>query len=205
MLECCYISYDSTIHILNGLERKQMSNQKKQIILNEITFWKQNKLLPEHYCDFLTTLYTEGGEQNEIQGKASQSVMAQQKRKTLRKYAAMPIIAIIFIVLLFTIDAVWFVGIVTAILAIGCLIAAFYVAKKNQLLSPILHLTGALLLLAVTVQISMTYFANNLTLLYVGLLLNCLLWFISGLALKIIYLTISGILGMLAIALYFFM
>ena len=30
-----------------------MSNQRKQIILNEITFWKKNKLLPERYCNFL--------------------------------------------------------------------------------------------------------------------------------------------------------
>ncbi|PKC51915.1 hypothetical protein RhiirA1_482678 [Rhizophagus irregularis] len=37
-----------------------MPNTRKQIILNEILFWKQNKLLPEHYCDFLMTLYTEG-------------------------------------------------------------------------------------------------------------------------------------------------
>ncbi|WP_042478281.1 hypothetical protein [Bacillus ndiopicus] len=181
-----------------------MSNQRKQIIINEITFWKQNKLLPEHYCDFLTTLYTEGEEQKEIQGKASQSVMAQKKRQALRKYSIMPIIAIIFIVLLFTIDAVWLVAILTTALAIGCLIGAFYIAKKNQLLSPILHLTGALLLLAVTVQVCMTYFPHSLTVLYTGLLLNCLLWFISGLTLKIIYLTVSGILGMLAIVIYFF-
>ena len=44
-----------------------MSNQRKQIILNEITFWKQNKLLPEHYCDFLMTLYTEGEHEYEKQ------------------------------------------------------------------------------------------------------------------------------------------
>ncbi|MEC1179954.1 hypothetical protein P9B03_15750 [Metasolibacillus meyeri] len=181
-----------------------MSNQKKQIILNEITFWKQNKLLPEHYCDFLTTLYTEGERQVEIEGKASQSVMAQQKRKALRKYSVMPMIAIIFIVLLFTIDAVWLVAILTGALAVGCLVGAFYLAKKNQLLSPILHLTGALLLLAVTVQICMTYFPNSVTILYVGLLINCLLWFISGLTMKIVYFTVSGILGMLAIAIYFF-
>ncbi|KYG92272.1 hypothetical protein MHH70_04510 [Metasolibacillus sp. FSL H7-0170] len=182
-----------------------MSNQRKQIIINEITFWKQNKLLPEHYCDFLTTLYTEGEKQTEIQGKPSQSVIAQEKRKALAKYSIMPIIAIIFIILLFTMNAVWLVAIFTAVLAIGCLIGAFYVAKKNQLLSPLLHLTGALLLLAVTVQVCITYFPHNITVLYIALLGNCLLWFISGLALKIVYFTVSGVLGMLAIGIYFFL
>lgn len=37
-------------------------NQKTKIILQEIQHWKKNKLLPEHYCDFLITLYTEGSE-----------------------------------------------------------------------------------------------------------------------------------------------
>lgn len=181
-----------------------MSNQRKQIILNEITFWKQNKMLPEHYCDFLTTLYTEGNEQQELTGNAKQSVMAQEKRKTMRKYAVMPLIAAVFIVLLFTIDAVWLVAILTAILAVGCLVGAFYVAKKNKLLAPILHLTGALLLLAITVQVCLTYFPGDLMTLYIALLLNCLLWFVSGLMLKIIYFTLSGALGMIAILIYFF-
>jgi hypothetical protein len=37
-------------------------DQKTKIILHEIMYWKKNKLLPDHYCDFLITLYTEGSE-----------------------------------------------------------------------------------------------------------------------------------------------
>ncbi|RCW65345.1 hypothetical protein [Saliterribacillus persicus] len=33
---------------------------KKDIIIDEIKHWKASKLLPEHYCDFLLALYTEG-------------------------------------------------------------------------------------------------------------------------------------------------
>ncbi|WP_202080667.1 hypothetical protein [Caldalkalibacillus salinus] len=39
-----------------------MKSSKKKIILDEIKYWKKHKLLPNHYCDFLTTLYTEGSE-----------------------------------------------------------------------------------------------------------------------------------------------
>lgn len=59
-----------------------MDNPKKQIIINEILFWKQNKLLPEHYCDFLMTLYTEGEDiqlQNHISIK--KSIKMKEKRK----------------------------------------------------------------------------------------------------------------------------
>jgi hypothetical protein len=37
-------------------------DQKTQTVINEIKYWKNNKLLPDHYCDFLITLYTEGSE-----------------------------------------------------------------------------------------------------------------------------------------------
>ena len=51
-----------------------MSNPKKQIIMNEIAFWKQSKLLPEQYCDFLMTLYSEGNHEQEVIGKAKNAV-----------------------------------------------------------------------------------------------------------------------------------
>ena len=37
-----------------------MNPQRKRMIISEIKYWKQNKLLPAHYCDFLITLYAKG-------------------------------------------------------------------------------------------------------------------------------------------------
>ncbi|KHF31219.1 hypothetical protein LR68_00168 [Anoxybacillus sp. BCO1] len=37
-----------------------MEQKRKEIIINEIKYWKQTRLLPEQYCDFLLALYTEG-------------------------------------------------------------------------------------------------------------------------------------------------
>ena len=59
-----------------------MPNPRKQIILNEILFWKQNKLLPEHYCDFLMTLYSEGNEfETEEKASHKKAVKAKEKRQ----------------------------------------------------------------------------------------------------------------------------
>ena len=33
-----------------------MDETRKQIIINEIHYWKKNHLLPEQYCDFLLAL-----------------------------------------------------------------------------------------------------------------------------------------------------
>ena len=43
-----------------------MDENRKQIIIKEIGYWKNNKLLPEQYCNFLLALYTEGIGLNEI-------------------------------------------------------------------------------------------------------------------------------------------
>ncbi|ARK29345.1 hypothetical protein [Halalkalibacter krulwichiae] len=37
-----------------------MDKHRKEIIIREIQYWKKSKLLPDHYCDFLLTLYSEG-------------------------------------------------------------------------------------------------------------------------------------------------
>ncbi len=37
-----------------------MDQQRKATIIHEIKYWKDNHLLPPHYCDFLLALYTEG-------------------------------------------------------------------------------------------------------------------------------------------------
>lgn len=60
-----------------------MTNPRKKIILNEILFWKQNKLLPEHYCDFLAALYTEGADIEELEPvqHPKQAILPSEKRK----------------------------------------------------------------------------------------------------------------------------
>lgn len=37
-----------------------MNPQRKEIILQEIKYWKKNRLLPEQYCNYLLALYSEG-------------------------------------------------------------------------------------------------------------------------------------------------
>lgn len=37
-----------------------VDKKRREIIVNEIEYWEKNRLLPEHYCQYLLTLYTEG-------------------------------------------------------------------------------------------------------------------------------------------------
>ena len=192
------IIYNMIEHI-NQIWSETMSNPKKQIIMNEITFWKQNKMLPEHYCDFLMTLYSEGNQQEEIAGKSKNAVINVEKRRNRNVSLFFPISAIVILLLLFTMQFEWVVIAVAAVFAAGSLIGAIYFAKRNHLMAVMLQLATALSILGVTLKVSTTYFAGNNEMLYIILIVNCVFWLISGIMLKIIYFTISGILGLIAI------
>jgi hypothetical protein len=180
-----------------------MTNQRKQIIINEITFWKQNKLLPEHYCDFLMTLYTEGQHvENDIKGNAKKSVRARTQRNIRLPYLIFPLIAILLIAAMYVVEATWIVYGVAIVFGLGCLVAAFYFAKKNTILAPILHMTSALTILFVTFNICLQYFPSNDVALYITLIANCVIWLITGLILRLTYFSIAGGLGLLAIVIY---
>lgn len=176
-----------------------MSNPRKQIIMNEITFWKKNKMLPEHYCDFLMTLYTEGNHSDEqIKGNASLSIKGKEQRKNKALTFGLPFAAFLLVVLLFAIEIEGIVIAIVGLAAVASLVAALVMAKRKTVFIPVLQLTSALLFLGVSVKISATYFAGNNTALYGLLAMNCLMWVISGLKTKVLYFTISGGFGLIA-------
>lgn len=175
--------------------------------MNEITFWKQNKLLPEHYCDFLMTLYSEGNQNEEISGKAKNAINSVGKRKNLNFSMLFPISAIVILLLLFTVQFEWVVIAVAAIFASSCLLGAIYFAKKNHVLAIMLQLATALAALGVTLKVITTYFSGNNEMLFILLVINCVFWLLSGIIMKIVYFTISGVLGLVVIIgswIYFF-
>jgi len=174
-----------------------MANSKKKIILNEILFWKQNKLLPDHYCDFLMTLYSEG---NEIIPKEeighNKSIIAKEKRNNIIMLLMLTIVPIALLMALFmSTELVWVIAPVVGIIAIIFMILAYRFAKRNKLITPILHIGSALLLLGLSVKVSITYFQESQILLYILLILNSCLWLFTGLKFKLMYFTVSGALG----------
>lgn len=181
-----------------------MENPRKKIIINEILFWKQNKLLPEHYCDFLMTLYSEGEElqfQDELSHK--KSVKAKDKRNKLAIAILISLVALLLFSLLFVITQYFFVtAIIAGIVAVIFMIYSYKFAKKYDLLAPLLQVAAALLIFGISVKISLVYFENNNVVLYSLLIANCLMWTITGIKLKLHYFTISGVLGIVLLILY---
>ena len=185
-----------------------MSKPRKQIILNEILFWKQNKLLPEHYCDFLATLYTEGEhEETEQEKKAKQAVLAKEKRTNIVMTTLLTIVGILSFVGMFALSAY---TAVCAIIAAGVtallFVRAAVIALKHPSLAVLYHIMAALLIFGITIYISTAYFPGNDNLLFLALLFNSALWLITGLKRNLLYFTLSGALaGMIVVGYWLYL
>jgi len=179
-----------------------MSLQKKEIILNEIDFWKKNKLLPEHYCDFLTALYAQG-EQIEEKDNTSKAVLAKAKNKNIVQAIMIGIItAILLATLIFITTAVYIPIIISGIVVFTFLYIAIKLAKTKSFMATLLFVFSALLLLGLSFKIWSVYFMEHPSIL-IGLIIgNCLMWLFTGLLLKLIYFSISGIVGIVFILFY---
>jgi len=182
-----------------------MTNPRKKIILNEILFWKQNKLLPEHYCDFLAALYAEGADVEELDPvHHKQAVLPSEKRKMYLLIVGISIAIIALLSIYFTISSLTLIlTVIVGIAALILFITAFRMAQKNNLLTPIFHLLAAVLLFSMSIRIYTTYFNGNNIALFCLIAANCGVWLWSGIKMKLLYYTVSGVLGLLALIGYY--
>lgn len=171
-----------------------MDKDKKTIIINEIYQWKDNKLLPETYCDFLLALYTEGNQENHEQVE----VKKKKKRLSLLDVSLYAFIMILVIVALlitnFTEITYLMQMVILSFLLIGSILVTAYFIRKGKSFQVPLSLTFVQLLIS---SISLTDFLANGNDFILGMIIiiNCLVWVTFGAILRIIYLSISGILG----------
>ena len=182
-----------------------MTNPRKKIILNEILFWKQNKLLPEHYCDFLATLYAEGADLEELNPvHHKQAILPSEKRKLVFLIVGICIAMIALLFMYFTITSLMLIlTVIIGIAALTLFFTAFRVARRNDLLAPIFHLLAAVLLFSMTIRIYTTYFNGDNIALFCLIATNCGVWLWSGIKMKLFYFTVSGVLGLLALIGYY--
>ncbi|WP_188206181.1 hypothetical protein [Alkalibacillus aidingensis] len=179
-----------------------MGNDRKEIIIDEIKHWKQSKLLPEKYCDFLLALYTYG---EGVHGENKQTGSGWLNN-------ALFSIDILFLILLlpisFLITHVLQVSIVLEIvLFISLLIIIlihfyhFKQHKKAYIHIPIIAFFLVFLISSISV---FHHFIGQQGWISIVIFAHCLLWVIYGYKRQYYYLSASGIVGMiLFIALIF--
>jgi hypothetical protein len=87
------------------------------------------------------------------------------------------------------------IGILAVFVAL-CLGLGIYFSKK-AFWYPYFYLIGALCFLLITVHLCITFYPNQLLVLYCAIIIHCLVWIFTGWKLRLIYFTVSGILGLI--------
>ena len=128
-----------------------MNESRKQIIINEIIYWKKNRMLPEHYCDFLLALYTKGN------GLQDQSEKSRLRKNILLLFILIPIGIFLFYFTELSLTLQIVFGFILIIMGI---LLTFYSAKRGMLFQIPLIMT-AFLLLFVSVQITVIHTSDR--------------------------------------------
>ncbi|WP_411953465.1 hypothetical protein ACKXGF_09205 [Alkalibacillus sp. S2W] len=175
-----------------------MNDERDKVIIDEIKHWKQSKLLPAEYCDFLLALYTfgEGVEEDE------KSIQKRKRRQTLIY------VDLIFLILLLPASLLMsvimelnvYVDLTLSIGILLILIGHVYWFKRRA--SSMIHIPVMLVFLILLIS-SISFISS----IYGdGIILNsivavhCILWIIIGVIWRYYYLTASGIVGIMLLA-----
>src|SRR5690625_1359436 len=174
-----------------------MNAERKEIILKEISYWKENKLLPEQYCDFLIALYTEG---EGIEREKSSNVKQRGNRLLYIDLFILLLLIPFSLIVAYSLDVHWFskILIYTGMILI-LLIHAYVFRKKKSILAQIPIIISFLIFLIGSTTLTIFEIGPGIWLNLV-VSLNCVLWILTGYFSKQLYLTISGFLGIVILA-----
>ena len=173
-----------------------MSKERIAVIISEIQYWKEHKLLPEEYCNFLLALYTNGegiGENEKYKNRSS-------VRTFLQVVLMVLLLPFSFLVIYFTkFPSVLQLSILILFLSYSFWCFLYYKKKNIRIMHLSLVITLMLILLS-------TFFIGNLTrnaaIVNTVIFLNFLFWMGLSWKNKWNYLMITAIIGIMFTIIY---
>lgn len=167
-----------------------MDKNRKKIIIDEIRYWKEHKLLPEKYSNFLLALYTEGdtdGDDNNSLKKNKEAIpyyLLWYVVNTLLLFAPLSF---------FVLQQAIFLELLIAIVSILIGFLFHLMFKRHAKLSPSYSiLMLAMLTFLITISIADEYISNQ-WIIYGWTLLNGVAWLVIGRMRRYPSLQITGI------------
>lgn len=176
-----------------------VNENRKNIIVKEIAYWKENRMLPEHYCNYLLTLYTEGNQP------------AEEKKSTKKNRPNFLLSSFWLLFIPITVFVFYFTELsfilqmaISLIFLTFCIGGIYFLKYKNFGVDIVLSVAALIFLLA-SVHMVVHLFPQNLLMLTGMLMIHCAVWFILGKKFKLLYFTISSSVGIvLLIGLFFY-
>lgn len=130
-----------------------VNQDRRTVILDEIEYWRENRLLPEHYCDFLSNLYDVDHEHD--RGDKKLLSMSSLKQGNLRTwlFIFLMLCFICLVVLYFSAFPFLMQLVSVPIFAAVCYISGIRQQKRNPVASSVLLSIGSFLLLGLGIMI----------------------------------------------------
>jgi hypothetical protein len=193
------MSYMPMLFIWSKERLGDMNQQRKRIIISEIKYWKQHKLLPAHFCDFLITLYTQGEDEEDINAKSEDAILVKRKKNLNWTNIWLVLLTAAIGGSMFSLNQ--YPGITIALAAMLTFGLLFVTLRKKRIHSvgSILYILISFMFLAMSLKLWLVFFEGQSMLLIGLLMLNCVLWIFAGRRLQLLFFTISGVAGLLLI------
>lgn len=171
-----------------------MDWQRKAIIIGEIKYWKDNRLLPEAYCDYLLALYTKG-EEEETSSKSSQSMKKNVLTLIFLILNVLVAPGIAFFIIYAQVNLMATISLL--FLALVMSLGLSYIAWKLYHIEFNYIILVLLLNLLILSMIVINQWVTHTVIALVMIYLQLIVWIFLGAKLKNKSLLIIGILGML--------
>ncbi|MBM7701493.1 hypothetical protein [Metabacillus iocasae] len=176
----------------------QNLSQKNKVIVDEINLWKENKILPEHYCDYLLMLYTKGeGSEKAQNPRANVTFFNKIHLLFILLFLPFELLVIYFTELRFVLQMV----LSSTLVLISFCSAIIY--RKKMVFLHIGLTVSALLLFIQSYQMISHYFEASLLLIKGLIIVHCFIWFVIGKIFRLAYFWIASIIGIVIILLSF--
>ena len=178
-----------------------MNQERKEIIIKEIKYWKQTRLLPEQYCNFLLTLYSEGEEEHIKVEEESRSIL---NVKSMLTFFFVQFLLLFIVVVIYFTDFPFLLQMASGLLS-GFLILKIAKKSRNQLpqLAYVYFLMVAIIVLLLLAQVVEQILPGHRIAMFFVVLLNCLAWLFIGFKMGLKSFLIGGIVG-IALSITFF-
>ncbi|MCM3738715.1 hypothetical protein M3210_00380 [Oceanobacillus luteolus] len=182
-----------------------MEEERRFTIIQEIEYWKQHRLLPEHYCNYLLALYTNGEEMTDV---ITQDYKGYNKYLTLIERFQIVILYLLlpfsFVVIYFTEFHIYLQLVILALLLSYSLWCTFSFNDKRRLYFHSALIISLFLFLLTTILVGDLLSGSAFVVTGI-VLMNFLLWLILGYLAKFKYMLISGIIGIIFVLVYYFL
>lgn len=122
-----------------------MNQERRGVILDEIEYWRENRLLPEHYCDFLSNLYDVDQERSDKKLLSMNSLKQGNLRTWL--FIFLMLCFICLMVLYFSTFPFLMQVLCVPVFTAACYIVGIRIRKSNGPVASVLLALGSVLML----------------------------------------------------------